>query len=316
MLFQKKIESAYTAQIFKRYDDRGFVNYCSAEDFPGLQVNPYRFKSSHGHTISGCFYNYPDFNQKRLVVFDHGFGGGRKAYMKEIEQLCKTGCRVFAYDHTGCMESGGENTGGFSQSLCDLDDCLKALKADEDVITSDISVVGHSWGGYATLNISALHPDIKRIVAISGYISVGKIIEQNFHGFLSLYRKHIMELEAASNPEYVKYDGVTALQNTKAKVLLIYSDNDGIVKKEYHFDVLKRELQNKDNVEFLLISGKGHNPNYTYDAVELISQMTCALKKRIPQTSEEKERFKNSFDWDKMTSQDEAVWNKINNFLK
>ena len=316
MIFRKKIEDAYKAQLFSIYDDTGIVTYFSHRDFDGLQAEPYTFSSSHGHTLQGYFYSYADCDKERLVIFEHGLGGGHRSYMKEIEKLCSKGYRVFSYDHTGCMESGGENSGGFSQSLCDLDDCLKALKADNNINTCDISVIGHSWGGFSTLNISALHQDVKKIVVLCGPVSIKRMTEQNFHGILRGYQKHILKLEHDSNPHYADYDGIETLKNSDTKALLIYSDNDSIIQRKFHYDALYSALQEKKNVKFLLTSNKGHNPNYTADAVQYLGTLASALKKNMPKTDEEKKSFRNSFDWHRMTAQDDNVWDRIFEFLE
>ncbi len=318
MIFHKAIENIYKSQMMGRCDETGTVHYFSHKDFEGLSAEPYVFASSLGHSMQGYFYSYNGADESRLVIFEHGFGGGHRSYMKEIEKLCSEGYRVFAYDHTGCMESGGTGAGGFSQSLHDLDDCLKALKADANINTSDITVIGHSWGGYSTLNIAALHPDVKKAVVFSGFVSVEKIIEQNFSGILKGYRKHIMQIESESNPDYMGYDATETLKNAKTKALLIYSDNDSLVHKNIHYDALYNALKDKENIEFMLLSEKGHNPNYTHDAVACIADLAQRTKKEAKKlkTPEEKEAFKNSFDWERMTKQDNSVWTKIFEFLK
>ncbi|MGN1347223.1 MAG: hypothetical protein ACI4V1_10600, partial [Eubacteriales bacterium] len=105
MLFDKQIEKKYREQLFNRYDENGAVFYFSAADFPGLTAEPYSFSGGAGHTLKGAFYHYGSPIADRILVFDHGMGGGHRAYMKEIEQLARHGYLVFAYDHTGCMES-------------------------------------------------------------------------------------------------------------------------------------------------------------------------------------------------------------------
>lgn len=315
MIFEKQIEKVFRDTLYGRCDGDGSTFYFSHEDFAGLAAQPYTFTSSGGNTLKGYFYFYKNADRSRLMVFDHGYGGGHTAYMKEIEKLCSAGYRVFAYDHTGCMESEGESTNGFAQSLCDLNDCLNALKADESVNTSDISVMGHSWGGFSTLNICALHPDITHVVAMSGFVSVKKMVEQNFAGLLKGYRKGIYQIEHESNPDFVGYDAVESLSKTNAKVLLIYSDDDKLVNKAIHFDYLKNGLAGKDNISLLLVEGKGHNPNYTKKALETLNQFVAAkqkaVKKKALSTDEQKKAFMASFDWNKMTEQDETVWAEI-----
>lgn len=151
MIFEKQIMNFYKGMMYARCDDNGTAFYFSASDFPGLKSEAYSFKASAGHTLNGALYHYDNPIPGRLIVFDHGFGGGHRSYMKEIEMLCRHGYLVFAYDHTGCMTSGGESPNGMAQSLCDLNDCITMLKADDRFAGMDISVMGHSWGGFSAL---------------------------------------------------------------------------------------------------------------------------------------------------------------------
>ncbi len=317
MLLEKKIIQFYKAKLHVRCDDNGLLKYFSHKDFDGLNAEPYTFKSSHGHNMQGYFYYYTKHTDNVLVIFEHGFGGGHSSYLKEIEKLCANGFKVFAYDHTGCMESGGQSTNGFAQSLCDLDDCIKALNADGKTNDKELFILGHSWGGYSTLNISAFHNEIKKIVVFAGVVSVQKIIEQFFPAFLKGYRNAVFETEKQANPGYANYDGGQTLSKSQTKAILIYSDNDPIVKKESHYDYLYSNLKDKNNITFLLEKNKGHNPNYTQEAVKALCELSASMKKALKlKTTDEKEQFKNSFDWDKMTQQDEKVWNNVIEFLK
>jgi len=315
VIFENAVLKMYRTMAFTRCDDRGMAYYFSANDFDGLQQEAYPFVSSAGHRLQGYIYQYPNPTEQRLIVFDHGFGGGHRSYLREIEMLCRHGYRVFAYDHTGCMESGGENTNGMAQSLCDLNDCFCALEADERFANVDFSVIGHSWGGFSTLNIAALHPQISHIVAISGFVSVELLVNSFFGGILKWYRKAVMNLERAANPRFVDYHAVSSLRDTKANVLLLYSDNDTMCRKDPHFDLLKDGLSDRDNIRFLLVSGKGHNPNYTQDAVKYLAEYSAAVnqktKKKLLSTEEQRRVFVASFDWHRMTNQDDAVWTEI-----
>ncbi|MBQ3503560.1 MAG: alpha/beta fold hydrolase [Oscillospiraceae bacterium] len=315
MLFEKQVIGTFRRQFLRRCDDTGTAFYFSAADFPGLEAEPFCFPSVKGRTLKGYFYRYGSPIPGRLVVFDHGFGGGHRSYMKEIEMLCRHGYLVFSYDHTGCMESGGESIVGFSQSLVDLNDCLTALKQHPRCQGLDISVMGHSWGGFSTLNIAALHPEISHIVVLSGFVSVQKLVNQFFGGILKGYRRAVLRLEEASNPDFLRYDAVTSLSHTDAKVLLIYSENDKMVSKAVHFDALKQGLSHKDNVRFLLVQNKGHNPNYTGDAVSYLGEYSAAVtqktKKKELESEAQKQAFLASFDWNRMTAQDETVWAEI-----
>lgn len=315
MFFEKKILDIYRSQFFSRCDDTGLAHYFCAADFPGLRQQEFSFPSSLGHTLKGWFYCYDEIIAGRLVVFEHGLGGGHRSYMKEIEMLCRHGYLVFAYDHTGCMESGGENTRGLAQSLVDLKDCLKALKATPGFRELDISVIGHSWGAYAAMNIPAIYPEVSHIVAMCGYLSVEEMAGQFFSGILRGFRKPVLKLERESNPDFMKYNAVQSLSEAGARVLLIYSANDKIVNREVHHDALKKALTGKKNIRILLEENKGHNPNYTTDAAAYLAQYAGALTRKLKdgqlKTDAEKQAFRNGWDWNRMTAQDEAVWKEI-----
>ena len=319
MIFEKLVLGAYKKMAYARCDDQGIAYYFSAKDFPGLHQESYPFTASAGHRLQGYLYHYDNPIPGRLVVFDHGFFGGHRSYMKEIELLCRHGFLVFAYDHTGCMESQGKDPNGMAQSLCDLNDCISAIKGDARFSGLDLSVMGHSWGGFSTMNIAALHPEISHVVVLSGFVSVELLIRSFFGGLLKGYRKAVMELERQANPRFVDYNGVASLSGTDAKVLLIYSANDQLCKKDPHFDTLMAGLSERENVRFLLVEDKGHNPNYTQDAVKYLAEFSGAqsrlLRKKKLETPEQKKTFVDSFDWDRMTAQDEAVWAEIFNTL-
>ena len=313
MIFEKTIVKMYKRMMFSRCDDTETVFYFTPKDFPGLQAESHAFVASAGHKLQGYFYQYENPIPDRLVVFDHGFGGGHRAYMKEIHMLCRHGYRVFSYDHTGCMESEGETPNGLSQSLCDLNDCITMLKADPRFTQTRISVMGHSWGAFSTLNISALHPDISHVVAMAGFVSVPEMVGTFFRGWMKGYRKAILALEARSNPEFIKYNAVETLSNSNTRALLIYSENDSICLKT-HYDILRSNLAKKDNVRFLFLANRGHNPNYTAAAVSYLNEYAKARVKLVRKkglTAEEKAAFVASYDWEKMTVQDEAVWQVI-----
>ena len=240
--------------------------------------------------------------------------------MREIERLAKAGFLVYSYDHTGCMRSGGPDTQGFAQSLNDLDRCLQAMKTIPELSDRKISVMGHSWGGYSTMNICALHPDIATVVSMSGFISVDVMQQQTITGIVKCYRPAMMALERRTNPEYVDYDARRSLWHTKAKVLLIYSENDTIVHKNIHFDPLQEALATRPNIRFLLVSNKNHNPSYTEDAVNykdaFWKEFAKAKKRKLLETPQQQKEFMARYDWKRMTAQDEKVWSEIIDHLK
>lgn len=319
MLFEKQIENLYRSTLFVRNDNPRNIFYFSPADFPGLQAHAYDFTAKGGYPLKGFFYHYENPIPGRLLVFDHGLGNGHRAYMREIELLAKAGYLIYSYDHTGCMASGGDSTRGFAQSLSDLDDCITVLKQEEALKDRTISVIGHSWGGFSTMNIAAIHPEITHVVSMSGFVSVEKIIEQSISGVLAPYRKSLLALEARTNPDYVNYNAAESLQNVNAKVLLVYSSNDSVVNKAMHYDTLQKALSGKPNIRFLLVHGKDHNPTYTADAVayknQFFAEFQKADKKKQLETEAKQLAFMARYDFRRMTEQDSRIWTIILDYL-
>ena len=314
MLFEKKVVNMVLSQLLQRQDNALGLFYFRPEDFPGLRAKACDFKSRKGHDLKGFFYFYEGADPNRLVVFDHGMGNGHRAYMREIETLCKAGFLVYSYDHTGCMASGGKHIGGFAQSLGDLDDCIRSLKRENTLKNREICVVGHSWGGFSAMNIGALHPEVKKIVAMSGFVSVERIVKQML-GPLKGYAPAIVAAEQRENPRYSRYNALESLEKTGAKVLLIYSEDDKTVHKQQHYDPLYIKFCDSDHVKFLLVNGKNHNPSYEARSVrykdDFFARYTKAVKKGQLASPEARSEFMGRYDWWFMTNQDMEVWNGI-----
>ena len=320
MIFEKTIVNVYKSNIRIRHDGNPLLHYFSVTDFPGLQRTPFDFEGNNGQKLQGYYYYYPSARKDRLIIFDHGMGCGHVAYLREIELIASRGYTVFTYDHTGCLESEGEDIGGFAQSLCDLDHAVNALEAEKEWKDAKLTVIGHSWGGFAALNISALHPEIESCISLSGFIGVERMIEQFFSGILRFYRPSIKRLEAEANPMYSLIDARRSLKNSKSRILYVASDNDPTVKTSYHFDTLKKNPPEGADIEFLLVHGKLHNPNYSESAVAELSKMSTAMsegmKKKAFETPEAVDAFRTSWDWERITEQDTELWDKIFNFIE
>lgn len=315
----KLVENMFKKRVYSRVEPDEAVFYFSAADFEGLSSVPYNVKSSDGHTLCGWFYSYEGCDESRIIVFEHGMGPGHPSYMREIEMLARHGYLVFAYDHTGCRESGGEGTGGFVQSLKDLDDVLTALKSDEKYSSKSFAVIGHSWGGFSTLNIAAWHPDITHAVAISGFISVKEIMRQHLGGIPFGTWKKLYDKELERNREYIETSAIEVLRTSNVPTMVIHSRGDGLVDFDTHFETLRSEVGTRENIVFVEMDKRGHNPNYTEDAVnyknEFYAAYAKAKKKKKLKTHEGREAFKASLDWRRMTEQDTELWNKIFRFL-
>ncbi len=315
----RQIEEKYKSVLFTRHDPDDMVFYFSQEDFPGLLSREYSFENKNGYLLRGRFYYYDNPRTDIIVVFDHGLAPWHRSYLCEIERLCRHGYVVYTYDHTGCGDSEGEHIFGLCGSLSDLDDCITELKCIEQLDGKSLMVVGHSRGGYSTLNIPAFHPDIKKIVAMSGFISLESMQRQLAPLILAPFRKHIFELERKYNPEYASCSAIDALSSTDTAALIIHSEDDKTVSAKLNFAKLQESLKDRPHTEFLLLSDRDHNPTFTRSAVELKRAFFKDLKKARKsgqiKTDADRERFIASYDWQAITEQDDRVWQTIYDFL-
>lgn len=319
MIFEKQIVNAFKTGMLVRHDPDGAVRYFSPEDFPEIAVEEFDFTSRLGHTLKGYFYKKDGTREDRVILFEHGMGCGHRAYMREIATIVDAGYYVFAYDHTGTLASGGENIGGLTQSLVDLDDAICALKAAGRLDGKTLSVIGHSWGGFSAMNIGAIHKDITHVVAMSGYPSVRRMLGTIFKGILSGYVPAILRLEEERFGGYAAADARFNLLNTPAKVLLIHSKDDNTASFAM-FEELEAVLGERENLTFLPLDGKRHNPTYTVDAVtykdDFFRDLTAMRKKKKLATDEAKAEFVGKFDFVRMTVQDMEVWQRIFDHLE
>lgn len=316
----EQIEKMYKDLLFKRQDPDGTILYFDEEDFDGLQSNEFSFMSKRGHRLFGKFYFYPGYRTDRLIVFEHGMGNGHNAYFREIENLCKKGYLVYSYDHTGCYRSEGEHIYGLTGSLSDLDDCITALVRERGLKEEEISIIGHSWGGFSTMNILAYHPNIHSIVAMAGFISVKVMHKQTIPFFLAPFRKRLFEIEKQTNPRFADSNAIKVLEKTERPALIIHSMDDKTVSFKPNFEALSRALIDKTNIEYLLVNGSGHSPHFTSTAFSLMTSFFKdhhkMKKDGLLETDDQKEEFLYSYDWLAMTEQSEYVWEQIFKFLE
>lgn len=315
----EQIEKMYKNVLFERQDPDGSIFYFDYSDFDGLHKQEYTFTTKKGHKLHGGFYCYDDPDPNKLIVFDHGLGTGHRAYMREIETLCRHGYLVYSFDHTGSGRSEGEHVDGLLGSLADMDDCLDMIKKIPGISEREISLVGHSRGGFSSLNVIAYHPEVKSVVAISAFLSLNSMLKQLVPSVIFPFRRKIFELEKRHNRKYADASAIKTLEKTTTPVLLIHSLDDEVVKAKYNILSLRKQLFDRDNLDFMLLNGKGHSPHYTTEAAiykrEFFRHHGLLKKKGLLEVEEQKAMLLELYDWYSMTDQDDDVWEKIFKFL-
>ena len=316
MLFSKIIKKKFDA-VLGRYDGDPAFRYCSPSDFPELKVEPYDIEGDLNIMLKGAFYYLETLQPEKLIVFDHGIGAGHYAYLKEIDYLVKNGYTVYSYDHTGCVATGGRGILGFAQGINDLDHVLTALQKDARFSTVPRKLMGHSWGGYACMNVSALHPEVTHVVSLAGFLSARSLVEQYIPRAFLKYSQEVMCRERQHNPDYADMDARESLLKSRARLMHLQSRDDAKVKFALCCEPLSAALAGRPHTEFLVVDRKNHDPQRTEAAAAANNAMLSALQKQKKglKTPAQQAAFRSAYDWDQITEQDPAVWQKILTFL-
>lgn len=317
MFIKHEILKLYSKKII-RYELDKALRYFDAKDYKGLKSTPFTFKSDN-NTLNGHFYFYDNYEPNELIIFAHGLSSGYLAYMPEIEKLAALGYKVLAYDNTGCVSSEGKSIRALSQSLADLDHAISALREMEEYKFNPISVVGHSWGGYAALNIRTYQDNIKSVIALSGFISVSNLLNQYVFGLVRPFKQFVLRFEKEANPEYYKAQALDSFKHLDTNFLVIHSKDDDIVSFKHNALYLKRRYQN-DNVSYLFVDKKVHGPQYSKEAVgynnQVMRKYRQLIKDKKLKTEEERIKYMKNTDFYKLSTLDKYIWQEIDSFLK
>lgn len=124
---------------------------------------------SKGLKLVGYFY-HSNQSDSPTLLFTQGFMDSGDIW-NIGETLSNNGINVFQFDFRGCHKSAGKQ--GLMNSQEDIDAALIFLNSQEMVMKYGIDkgkiiVGGYSYGGHMSMIYAINHPEIKRIISISG----------------------------------------------------------------------------------------------------------------------------------------------------
>ena len=318
MLFSKIIRKKFDA-VLGRYNGDPAYHYDTVSDFPDLRCQPFDIPGDRNVMLKGAFYYADQLEPEKLIVFDHGIGAGHEAYLNEIAYLVRSGYTVYSYDHTGCASTGGTGILGFAQGINDLDHVLTALQRDHRFHTVPRKLIGHSWGGYACMNVSALHPEVTHVVSLAGFLSARSLVEQYIPKAFLRYSEEVMERERQHNPDYADMDARESLLKSQTRLLHLQSRDDRKVKFDLSCQPLAEALAERPSTEFIVVDRKNHDPQRTEAAAAagaaMLRELELKRKKHQLDSPDQQAAFRSAWDWNRITEQDPDVWDRILTFL-
>lgn len=259
----------YNGEFGHRYEERRYESY-RVENFKGLQVEHCSIIANKGHRLAGFKYSREGKTPKALFVMVHGMCGSHKNYMDLCNFFAANGYAVFAYDATGSGESEGKKVGGFAQGLVDLDYVLHYVKALPEYKGLPIVLMGHSWGAFCVSNILNFHPDVKAVVAVSGFDTSAALLEQyaevNMGKAVTLLMPYIKIYERLCWGKYADTSACEGFANSKAKVMVIHSTDDPTVFPRVGYDRYYEKFAGNDRFVFKMYTDRGHSYPVNSDA--------------------------------------------------
>ena len=305
------ISKQYIKRFVCRYDKEVGIPYYSYTDFTNLKQEALSFTNSKGIKISYFYYYYPNYKEYKIILFLPGIGPGHTAYLKEIEEIAKRGFKVLSLDYTGTDKSEGKYLGSLNTPTEDVNELLDYLKLDKEVV-----VVGHSLGGYTSINLLNLRKDINKGVIISGFLSVESLITSLVKSKF-IYQR-ILKYERKKYPKYYDLDNVSFLKDTKKKILFIHSLDDQMVPYKTSLAVI--EKLNNENLITVSVDQRGHNPNYTEKASkylqEVLKKYNQLIKEKKIKTDKDKINYFKDVSLADLVEQDQKIIEEIIDFIR
>lgn len=304
------ISRTYVRRFVCRFDKEFAVPYHSYLDFEGLKQEVFSFNNSKGIKIKYFYYYYDNYQEDKVVLFCHGMGPGHVSYLAEINALAKRGFKVLTLDYTGCGESKGECLASLNNPARDVDELLDLLKLKQKII-----IIGHSLGGFTALKLAFLRKEITKVVVFAPIIAIRPII---YSASKSRVITHfVLKYERKIGKEYDKIDLPNYLRSTTDDILFVQSTDDPIV--PYALSLKVAEETNNPRIQTIKFEHRKHNPNYTESAVnymeEVFEKYYSLIKEKKILTNEDKIAYFVDVSLDKLTEQDEKLFDKIESFI-
>ncbi|MBQ4511649.1 MAG: alpha/beta fold hydrolase [Anaerolineaceae bacterium] len=295
---------ALSVYIYNEKFNQRFESYepqmLRVEDFDGLERTKYEFPSDKGQKLTGYLYSHGDADPQGIIILAHGFGGGgHNSYMDVADYFTQNGFLVFAYDATGNDESEGKGVGGLPQGVIDLDHAITFVETSGNFPQLPIMLFGHSWGAYSSGSVLSYHPEVKAIIACSGFNSSPEMFEaegrREAGDGIALLLPFVKLHEAIKYGKYASSSVLNGLAASDARVMVVHGAEDDFVPASIGYDRCYEKYKDDPRFSFVMLEHQGHN--YVYDDMTYINEFNAAFDKWLTtldydyKAKENKDRF-------------------------
>jgi len=171
------------------------------------------FKGAFGDILSAKI-DYPDNGEVRSwVLFAHGFSIGKD--LKPIRTISKAlvedGYGMLRFDFTGLGDSGGDFSDTNFTSNCD--DIRAAAKFMDENYAAPCILIGHSFGGTASLNVAHEIPSVKAVATIGSPYDTKHIVHQFCDKLEEIHEEGEAKVMLAGRPFVIKEQFIDDVEN-------------------------------------------------------------------------------------------------------
>ncbi len=136
--------------------------------FGQIEINKVEFVSE-GHQLNAELFVPPMDTLRPAIVLMHGYPGGEGDPLGLAKKLSPQGIIVFVFNYQGTWSSEGNFN--FENSMLDARNAVDFLKQKNNIEkfridTTNVALVGYSFGGAMALAAAIYYPEIQRVVAI------------------------------------------------------------------------------------------------------------------------------------------------------
>jgi len=249
-------QAEYVAS-FKRIDTSPMKRRTVSE-FDGLQVERCSFRSNNGQRLAGYKYAKAGVVPQGVVIIAHGLGiGGQCVYMDTADFLASHGYLVFAYDATGMDGSEGDSAIGMEQGLIDLNHAIDYVEHDPGLKGYPLAMFGHSWGAYCVCAALNFHPEVKAVVAVSGFNCPADFYRALFGPDNGAYLSYFTGFERTAFGALCDCTALDGFAHTKAGIMIIHSRDDRNVPAA-GYDLYYRRYSDDGRFTFREYDDRGH----------------------------------------------------------
>lgn len=253
---------AYRKTFQGRFEGGGDYYPYFSRMHPGWQRQSITFSSDRGDPLRGYVFSYAG-PQKAMIVLCHGYGMSLNDYLPESEYFCRCGYSVLAFDGSGTGDSGGILY-GLPQHIRDLAACLNYVNSTATLSHLPLLLYGHSWGGYAVDCVSLLGSwPIQGIISASAFqistAGLGPYMKRHWGAAAKLPLLGVSIYQRIKFGSLANASAVEGLRHTAAPVLILQSNDDGIIHYRDNYEVLYAAFQRDPKKTFLPLTGHNHN---------------------------------------------------------